>query len=411
MTSQPLFFVFLLLIISGAAACSDEADQGITCEASCPDGGVADTASNDTASVDSSDAAPDLDSTDLSDTSQPLTDLLDLQITEPGPFGYGYRTWDATYQPAGRPERATDMHVWYPTEAVHDDTTEWPTYLRLVDDRDAIIDAAPAAPVPPAGYPVMLYSHGSLGFPQDIYKLAGYMASHGWMTVAVGHPPNRMSDGQSNMPLTHWHDRAQDLTTALDLVEALAEDGPLHGLASLENVLVFGHSRGAYGSWAVAGATYDVAGIREQCANDDFRGDCSETDIVRFGEGFGDDRIAGILPTAGDGHPNFFAGVGGMNDVEVPILMISAELDTSLSGLFESLDENLDLTWVELAEGCHTLFTLGCDPTQDELGFPNVAALSLAFGRRVVLGDQSEETVGMLDGSIALSDRVTVVTE
>ena len=410
MTIKTTYRLLLLCIVATSTACSDETEEVITCEASCPD-----TASNDAASTDSSDAEADLDATEPSDATDvdgaELTDLLELPIDEAGPLRTGYRTWETAYEPSGRSERAIDMHVWYPTDAAHDDTTDFPTYLGLVDDRETIIEATPAVPVPTAGYPVLLYSHGSLGFPQDVYKLAGYLASHGWMTIAVGHAPNRMSDGLTNLPVTHWHDRAADLTAALDVVEALAEDSPLYGLANLDQVFVSGHSRGAYGTWAVGGATYDVAGIREQCANDDFNGECSEADIARFEDGFGDDRIVGILPTAGDGHPNLFRGVNGMNDVEVPILMMSAELDVSLGPLFESLDDSLDLTWVELAEGCHTLFTLGCNPTQDELGFPNIATLSLAFGRRVVLGDESDRTLGVLDGSISLSDRLSFETK
>ena len=65
-----------------------------------------------------------------------------------------------------------------------------------------------------------------------------------------------------------------------------------------------------------------------------------------------------------------------------------------------------DFTWVEIDGGCHELFNLGCGRTEDSAKFPIVTTYSLAFGRHHVLGDSSDNTLGILANTVPVSEHV-----
>ena len=68
------------------------------------------------------------------------------------------------------------------------------------------------------------------------------------------------------------------------------------------------------------------------------------------------------------------------------------------------------MSWLEIEGGCHQLFGLGsCGLISDEIGFRIVHSYSLAFGREHILGDQSADTLGLLDGSIELDSAASLV--
>jgi predicted dienelactone hydrolase len=237
-----------------------------------------------------------------------------------------------------------------------------------------------------------------------------YFASHGWMGLAVGHVGNRLIDGNeaTNRPVTHWHRRPLDISAALDAIEALHPDHLLSGKADTSIVLSTGHSRGTYTPWALAGSTYDIEEIQKRCDEHNYRDECTSEQIQRFTEGFKDSRIAAILPTAGNGHSEFFDGVEGRNNLSTAVLLMTAK-DNPVGA--ETLFEELSLpnfTWVEIVGGCHELFNLGCGFVEDSEKFPLVTTYALAFGRRYILNDSDPTTLGILDGSIEVSPHITL---
>ena len=65
--------------------------------------------------------------------------------------------------------------------------------------------------------------------------------------------------------------------------------------------------------------------------------------------------------------------------------------------------------WIDIEDGCHQTFATGiCADLEAEEGYAIVNAYALAFGRAHVLGDDSAEVVGVLDGSVTVSERVTM---
>ena len=361
-----------------------------------------------------------LTTTGCGETEEIQSTGLDYNLEQEGPFRVGYTTFATSYTPPGASEpRTIEVYLWYPTEDVHDDEavppTESPIYIDLFVDSDTIIDATPAAPVYGSGYPLLAYSHGSQGVAQGSWRLMRYFASHGWVALSVGHIGNMLTEGDagssSNTPLEHWHHRPLDISAGLDALESLSSPDALSGRIDTSRVLLTGHSRGAYTTWAMGGATYDIENIQARCDAGRYPGGCSSESIARFGEGFLDTRIKGLIPTAGSGHGEFFDNIQGRDTIALPVLMMSASEDQV--GM-QNVYENTNLTnfsWIEIDGGCHELFNLGCGRMEDGAKFPIVTTYSLAFGRHHILGDESETTVGILNKSISVSEHVTTFVQ
>ncbi len=334
-------------------------------------------------------------------------------VDSAGPFNTGYATWTFSYKPApDSAERTVPVHVWYPTEDEHnyrgDPPTQSPVYAGLFADRDTIVDAVPAAPVYESGFPILAFSHGNQGLAGGSYRLMRYFSSHGWLGLAVGHVGNRISDGAeaTNRPVTHWHHRPLDISAALDALETLDSSHPLSS-ADTTSVLLTGHSRGAYTTWAIAGSSYDIPEVERRCDNNHYRDECTPGQIERFRQGFRDARVKAILPTAGNGHSEFFDGVQGRDNLPTPVFFMTATNDDVAGEELFNQISTPNFTWVEITGGCHELFNLGCDHSEDSLKFPIVTTYALAFGRHFILNDTTPETLNILNGITQLSQYVT----
>ncbi len=341
-------------------------------------------------------------------SNEPDSTGLEFDLRREGPFNTGYLEWEITYTPLeGGATRTIPVHVWYPTSD-DESATGSPTYSSLFYDPDSLVDARPAPAVYPQGYPVLVYSHGHRGFAGASARLTRFFASHGWLSIAPGHVGNRMEDGAAAevFSFNQWIERALDVSAALDALEELPPTHPMAAVANLERVLVTGHSRGAYTPWALAGATFDREAAKARCDQGVYAGGCSEEALARMGQGLGDSRVAAIMPTAGNGHSEFFDGVGGRDHLGVPVLMMSAEEnDVGAAGIFETVSTE-DFTWLEIKGGCHELFNIGCGHREDREKFPIVTTYGLAFGRRHVLGDQALDVVDILEGETVVSEHV-----
>lgn len=184
---------------------------------------------------------------------------------------------DAAYAERGPDEVGTTSFAledgrrvvaWYPaTAAAADQPTESfdiasllsPTLQEKIpaDKRPLYdIDAHPGADAATDGpYPVVLFSHGYAGFPEQSAELVTHLASWGFVVVAPDHVERSLSGllgiGAQGVPKL---EDPEVLSQSLDaaLAEAEAEDSPLHELLDVDRVAVAGHSAGA-------GATYRTA--------------------------------------------------------------------------------------------------------------------------------------------------------
>ena len=329
---------------------------------------------------------------------EPTPSTLDYDLTQLGPFGVGYRTWNITYTPQGVADpREIPVHVWYPSTVSEGDH---PTSRGIHADPVSVIDAEPAPPVA-ATYPVHVYSHGHQGFGGTSADLMRYFASHGWVVVAPDHLGDLLGDNFESEELTHYLKRPQDVSAALDALDDLAASDLL-SKADTSRALLSGHSRGTYTVWGALGATYDLAAI----AAAGFTPSADEKAALEAG--FGDARFVAGVPMAGTYGENWF-GEKGYAAVSAPVLALTGSLDgpEGAQAQFDTLG-GLALTWVELAGGCHQTFALGyCDTLDPAEGFRIVNTYSLAFARKWVQNDDGETTAGILDGSAEVSKEAT----
>lgn len=384
-----------------SAACSDDDDTQIASDAGTdePDVGAADVA-DDTTLADADAAPDDAGVADTGVDAAPST--LDYPVGGMGPWGVGYRTWEIEYAvPPDDASRTITVHAWYPTEATEG---EHPRYVGVFPDPVSIIDAPVAEPVDGASYPMVVHSHGHQAFGGGSSFIMRRLASHGWVAVAPDHEGNTFFDNSRGDLARHYIERPMDIIATLDAVAALDASDPL-SRADTSRVLMTGHSRGAYTVWSVCGADADEDGVRAD------RPDATEAEVARFVEGFDDDRVVGCVPLAGSYRSGWF-GPDGYIGVDEPVLVLSGSADNpdSMRSMWDALTE-IDMTWVEVDGGCHETFGLNaCDvlsPSESEIP---VGTFVLAFGRHLVLGDTSDETMSILDGSRAVAPFVTVNT-
>lgn len=142
--------------------------------------------------------------------------------------------------------RTLQTAVWYPAPVGAGPIN--PSYAAVLD---APLDNAD---VP---YPILLFSHGSCGYPLQSIFLTALLASHGFVVVAPPHPGNTINDFPScssgNALASAAVERPQDIRFALD--EMLAEDldsgSPFFGAIDETRVGMSGHSFGGFTTYLV----------------------------------------------------------------------------------------------------------------------------------------------------------------
>ncbi|MGI8939170.1 MAG: alpha/beta hydrolase family protein [Iamia sp.] len=188
--------------------------------------------------------------------------------------------------------------VWYPAEAgagTEEPTETFDIASLLNPDLQSQIPAdfrvqypiaarPGAAPDPSGGpYPVVLFSHGFAGFPEQSADLTTHLASWGYVVAAPDHVERSLSGllgtAREGVPESEGPDV---LAATLDLVAAQAEEGdsPLADMVDTETVAVAGHSAGAGAAYRLASsddridafAAYSVGAGREGNARPDAPG-------------------------------------------------------------------------------------------------------------------------------------------
>ena len=124
--------------------------------------------------------------------------------------------------------------------------------LRPQYDIAAHVGAEPAADGP---YPVVLFSHGYAGFPEQSADLVTHLASWGFVVIAPDHVERSLSGllGTAAKGVAPRED-PEVLSASLDaaIADAKADDSPLHDLMDLDLVAVAGHSAGASAAYLTA---------------------------------------------------------------------------------------------------------------------------------------------------------------
>jgi predicted dienelactone hydrolase len=165
-----------------------------------------------------------------------------------GPYEAGVRTITMTKQSVVHPEqpRELDTVVWYPTT---------PGAGPIDGGTGGVVDA----PIDASGgpYPVLLFSHGSCGYPLQSTFLLPVIASRGYVVIAPPHPGNTLSEFPScaspQAQVESAQERPQDMIFVLD--EMLTANGApasdFFGVLDPDRIGMSGHSFGGFTTYFV----------------------------------------------------------------------------------------------------------------------------------------------------------------
>jgi dienelactone hydrolase len=167
-----------------------------------------------------------------------------------GPFQAGVRTITMTKESVVHPgeDRVLDTVVWYPTTPG-------------AGPIDGATNAVLNAPVDLSGgpYPVLLFSHGSCGYPLQSTFLTPLLAARGYVVIAPPHPGNTFfqfpSCGTPQVQLESAQERPQDVIFALDQMLAASADPGSEFFGALDptRIGMSGHSFGGFTTFFVIG--------------------------------------------------------------------------------------------------------------------------------------------------------------
>ncbi|MBF0443302.1 MAG: alpha/beta fold hydrolase [Oligoflexales bacterium] len=174
--------------------------------------------------------------------------------------------------------RKLDSIVYYPS-GIEGETDEKPAILeqtRAKDNRPpspSFYSHEKAEILPELEnlkFPVILASHGDGGSKQMYKFLLEFLASHGYICLAIDHKGNdglKNAAFSGNMEKNMTLKRLLDLSAAIDHIKKWMEHGkmPYH-MADSSRIGLVGHSYGGHIVLGFAGG-YDLYGIRENCIN------------------------------------------------------------------------------------------------------------------------------------------------
>jgi dienelactone hydrolase len=172
-----------------------------------------------------------------------------IDTRDDGPFAAGVRTITFTKPSALHPDqmRILNTTIWYPA----------PAGSAPVDSNTAgVLNAPFDATGGPR--PLVMFSHGSCGYPLQSTFLTAFLATHGFIVVAPPHPGNTLSDfpncGTPAGQAMSAAERPKDITFVIDRMLAANEDAgsPFFGAIDETRIGMSGHSFGGFTTYFVA---------------------------------------------------------------------------------------------------------------------------------------------------------------
>jgi len=320
-------------------------------------------------------------------------------VAKNGPFHVGYRTVQTSYTTPNGATRSFDLNIWYPT--LDDDGTT-PKYNDIFYDAKAYVDASLAPSVYAGGkYPVQIYSHGDRGYPDNSAFLMRHFASHGWVAIAPRHVGNTLGDTPTTKPEEIYYLRGLDIKASLDRMESLPSTDALAGKTDTSRVVMTGHSFGSHSVWTVAGAPFDVDGLTAKCkpaTGSPTMAPCTDADLAAFRAGVKDTRVISGFTMAGTLRTDW-TGAHGETGVQIPMFFMSGTDDPIGQSAFFDGIAPFPISWVDVQGACHLFFSTGkCNILGDEKQVPIVGGFGLAFARKTLMNDTTQDVSDTLAG-------------
>lgn len=215
----------------------------------------------------------------------------------------------------------------------------------------------------------MIISHG-LGGSRDSYVyLANYLASAGIAVVAVEHSGSNneqllaLLEGRTSevVPNSEFFRRPQEISLTINALSRPQLDGStLPVRLDLDRIGVMGQSFGGYTALALAGATFDSAGLTERCPpsvltlNPSLLLQCQAVALGNPDSRLADRRVKAVLVANPIGSVLF--GPSGYGRLEVPVMMVAGAVDTVSPAFPEQVQP---FTWLNPVDRYLVLLGLG----------------------------------------------------
>ena len=289
---------------------------------------------------------------DSTTTSPPSPQITQQSVQTTGPFWSGTRSNVYTRNDG---EDVT-VQIWYPTSDEMGDTVRYDNLL----DGDSWVDATPDCT---ASRPVVVFSHGNGGVRWQSAFNMHFLATHGFVVIAMGHPQNTFRDLDRNLFPEHTLQRPKDVKDTFDwlIQQGTTESNDLFGCINPEEgYAVMGHSFGGYTSFMASGATVELTQIEAACDRA-IEAACriaslwqAESDATTIS--LHDPRIWAAITWS----PWDAGGVlgDGMGAIDVPTLTLTGTLDelTPLDQVSSLANAAPDADYVQLIDAGHFSF-------------------------------------------------------
>ena len=334
-----------------------------------------------------------------------------------GPFGVGFTT---TRLADGR-----RVVIWYPTaagaSAGHQQESidisgllspelqaKIPASSRVVYPAPAYQDVAPAHSKVGA-FPLVLFSHGYAGYPEQSVTLTTHLASWGFVVAAPDHVERSLDGilGTAATGVTKSTDPAV-LSATLDLMTSASAPELVRGLVDPTRVAVVGHSAGAGAAYAEASADKRISTWISYSVG--FGGQAGpapaapeKPGMVMLG------TTDGIIPAsaseqvyAGMHTPKYLVKIAGAGHLVFSDICLIGKSSGGITGIAKALALPIPENLLKLgSDGCTS------DHPPVEKAFPAIDHLSVAFLREVFRIDPAP--LGLDTASVAhLGADVTV---
>ncbi len=212
---------------------------------------------------------------------------------------------------------------------------------------------------PAAKLPVIVFSHGLASRPEDYSDAIRQLASHGYVVAAPQHPGSdaiwlkEMLRGlhKDIFDINEFSNRPKDISFVIDELER-RNAGRFNGKLDLTRVALAGHSFGGYTVLALAGATVDLAYLKEECKRP-FGGlnvsillQCQALKLPPEQlTNLQDSRAAAVF-AANPVNRSLF-GRKGLGNIKVPVVMASGSYDPATP---PALEQAASFTWLTVPD-------------------------------------------------------------
>jgi predicted dienelactone hydrolase len=339
---------------------------------------------------------------------------------QPGPYAVGFTT---LHLADGR-----RVVVWYPatkgTTSGHQQQSidiggflspalqaKIPAADRVKYLAAAYQDAPPATQ--PGKYPIVIFSHGFAGFPEQSVTLTVHLASWGFVVAAPDHVERSLDGllGTAGQGVKKSTDVAVLQNTLDATVAASNSPGVLHGMVDPDQVVAAGHSAGANSAYRLASTDARVKAWISYSV--EFGGEGgpppappAKPGMVMYG------TKDGIIPAAasvkvydGMNTPKYLVSVGGAGHLVFSDICLIGRSKGGIVGIAEAIKLPIPPQLLKLgSDGCTK------DHPRPETAFPAINQLSVGFFRWALHIDPQPvgldtESVAGLGGNVKVTHK------